>query len=159
VNDESDISVRFAEPEYLCAMEKIYTQSFYEFQPKCSIEQYLLSPRTWALIAFVRIKGGNIPAGYVLARNAADEAEILSIGVAPTFRKRGVGSALLTKMEGIAHIRGARSIFLEVGIYNQNARALYSKAGYQVIGQRPNYYKKATGKRVTALVLHKNVEK
>jgi len=159
VNDENDISVRFAEPDDLDAMEEIYTQSFYEFQPKYSIEQYLLPPGTWALIAFVGIKGGNIPAGYVLTRNAADEAEVFSIGVAPTFRNRGVGSALLTTMEEIAHIRGAHSVFLEVGINNQTGRALYKKAGYQVIGQRPNYYKNATGKRVTALVLHKNVEK
>lgn len=159
MSDESEISVRLAEPDDLDAMEEIYTQSFYELQPRCSIEQYLLPPGTWALIAFVRIKGANIPAGYVLTRNAADEAEVFSIGVAPIFRKRGVGSALLATMEGIAHIRGALSVFLEVGIDNQTARALYRKSGYQVIGQRPNYYQNSTGKRVTALVLHKNVEK
>jgi len=159
VNDKSDISVRFAEPGDLDAMEKIYTQSFYELQPKNSIEQYLVPLGTWALIAFVHIKGANIPAGYVLTRNAVDEAEVFSIGVAPTFRKRGVASTLLTTMEEVAHLRGARSVFLEVSIDNQTARALYCKAGYQVIGKRPNYYQNATGNRVTALVLHKSVEK
>ena len=89
MNDKSDISVRFAEPGDLDAMEKIYTQSFYELQPKNSIEQYLVPPGTWALIAFVSIKGANIPAGYVLTRNAVDEAEVFSIAFMVAFTRAG----------------------------------------------------------------------
>lgn len=158
MSDECDISVRFAETDDLDAMAGIYAESFDDFQPRLSIEQYLRPPGTWALIALARIDGVDIPAGYVLTRNAADEAEVFSIGVARAFRKRGVGTALMATMDEIARLRGARSVFLEVGIDNRAARALYSKAGYEIVGQRPDYYRNAGGERVTALVLHRRLE-
>ena len=158
MNESEDISVRFAAQEDLDAMASIYAESFDDLQPRLSIEQYLRPSGSWALIAFVLAGGEDTPAGYILTRNAADEAEIFSIGVAPVFRKQGVGLALLTAMEGVASIRGADAVFLEVGVDNLAARALYSKAGFELIGQRPDYYRNSGGDRVTALVLHKRLE-
>ena len=154
----ADISVRFAEQDDLDAIASIYAESFDDLQPRLSIEQYLRPPGSWALIAFVQIDGEDRPAGYILTRNAADEAEVFSIGVAYAFRRRDVGLALLAAMEGVASIRGARAVFLEVGVDNRAARALYSKAGYEIIGQRPDYYRNTGGDRVTALVLRKRLE-
>ena len=158
MNDNNDISVRFAEPDDLDAMAEVYAESFDDFQPRLSIEQYLRPQGTWALIAWGCADGVERPAGYVLSRTAADEAEIFSIGVALAFRRRGVGTALLTAMAEIARLRGAHSVFLEVGIDNRAARALYSKEGYEIIGHRPDYYRNAGGERVTALVLRKCLE-
>ena len=139
-------------------MAGIYAESFDNSQPRLTIEQYLRPPGTWGLIAWVQSDRNNTPAGYVLTRNAADEAEVFSIGVAHMFRRNGVGTTLLATMEEIARVRGAYSVFLEVGINNYAGRALYRKSGYEVIGQRPDYYLNAVGKRLTALVLRKRLE-
>lgn len=158
MSNDGEITVRFADDQDLDAMAAIYAESFDDLQPRLSIEQYLRPQGTWALIALVHSSGRERPAGYILTRTAADEAEVFSIGVARSFRQIGVGHALMTAMEGVATIRGASSVFLEVGIDNRPARALYSKAGYEVIGQRPDYYRNPGGNRVTALVLLKRLE-
>ena len=135
MTDADAISVRFAGEEDLDAIAAIYAESFDPLQPRLSVEQYLRPPGTWSLIALIRAKNEEFPAGYILTRSAADEAEIFSIGVAHAFRRRGVGLALLTAMNGVAAVHGARSVSLEVGIDNRAARALYRKAGYEVIGK------------------------
>lgn len=158
MSEESNIWVRVTDPDDLDAMAEIYAQSFDDLEPRLSIEQYLRPPGTWAIIAFVRSKAANFPAGFTLTRNSADEAEVFSIGVSPTFRNQGVGSALLAFMHKLARVRGAHSVFLEVEINNHAALALYNKAGYEVIGKRPDYYRNADGQRVNALVMHKRLE-
>lgn len=158
MNDEAEVFVRFAEPADLDAIAGIYAESFDELQPRLSVEQYLRPPGVWALLALVGENTGARPAGYILTRTAADEAEVLSIGVARAQRRRGVGLALLTAMTRVAAVRGARNVYLEVGIDNGPARALYSKAGYVIIGRRPDYYRNSGGKRVTALVLRQSLE-
>jgi ribosomal-protein-alanine N-acetyltransferase len=78
--------------------------------------------------------------GMVLARVAADEAEILTIAVVPAARRAGLGRALLRAAEQEASTRGARTMFLEVAPGNAAAGALYAAAGYAEVGRRPRYY-------------------
>ncbi len=78
--------------------------------------------------------------GFVLARVAADEAEILSIAVMPKARRVGLGRTLLTAAIAEARARGAAAMFLEVAAANAAARALYAQAGFREVGTRPNYY-------------------
>ncbi len=87
--------------------------------------------------------------GMVLARVAADEAEILTLAVSPRERCRGIGYLLLMKATEAAASLGVRSVFLEVSVVNINARALYTKAGFREAGRRPHYY----SDRSDALVL------
>jgi [ribosomal protein S18]-alanine N-acetyltransferase len=95
--------------------------------------------------------------GFSLVRIAADEAEILTIAVHPSFRNRGVGRALLAdnlSRLGALHVR---SLFLEVERGNAPALALYSRAGFREVGQRPGYYRKPDAPSVGALVLKKDL--
>ena len=78
--------------------------------------------------------------GMVLARVTADEAEILTIAVMPTARKRGLGRALLRAAMDRAAERGACEMFLEVAIANGAARALYAALGFIQVGRRRGYY-------------------
>lgn len=78
--------------------------------------------------------------GMVLAREAAGEAEILTIAVAPEARRRGVGRALMLAAAGMAAARGAQAMFLEVAETNAAARALYESLGYRPVGRRKRYY-------------------
>lgn len=89
--------------------------------------------------------------GMVLARVAADEAEILALAVAPQARRRGRGTALLAAAEARAAADGARVMYLEVADHNDAARALYRRAGYVRAGLRRFYYRDGAD----ALVLRK----
>jgi ribosomal-protein-alanine N-acetyltransferase len=79
--------------------------------------------------------------GMVLARTAADEAEILTLAVDPAQRRRGLGRRLLACAMRTAAERGARHMLLEVGEANQAARALYACAGFLEVGRRRRYYR------------------
>lgn len=78
--------------------------------------------------------------GVVLLRVAADEAEILTLGVAPAARRRGVAALLLSNAIEIARRAGASALFLEVSVLNEAARALYARAGLAEVGRRRRYY-------------------
>lgn len=93
--------------------------------------------------------------GFVLGRVAADEAELLTLAVAPEARRRGIGRDLLSGFETEAAKRGARAGFLEVAEANVAARALYEGAGWQQAGKRRGYIALPGGSRADALVLRK----
>lgn len=78
--------------------------------------------------------------GFLLARIAADEAEILTIAVAPEARRQGLAAALLRAATTRAAAAGARALFLEVAADNAPARSLYAAAGFVEVGRRKRYY-------------------
>ena len=77
---------------------------------------------------------------FAVWRVTVDEAEIISIGVAPNARRTGTATALMQIVEHDAKQNGAKTIFLEVDEANYPAIALYSKCGFTNIGVRPHYY-------------------
>jgi len=93
------------------------------------------------------------PAGFALIRTVADEAELLTIAVAPGAQGRGLGTALLAAAEDAARAAGAARLFLEVAPGNGPARALYAARGYEILGRRPAYYPRPDGARMDALIL------
>lgn len=78
--------------------------------------------------------------GFVLGRAVADEAEILSIGVLPAYRRNGVALRLLREAAARASALGAATLFLEVDENNLAARRLYESHGLKAAGRRKNYY-------------------
>lgn len=94
--------------------------------------------------------------GFLLARVAADEAEILSLGVVRQWRRRGIGRALIAAAAAHAAESGARRLFLEVAADNGDARALYLREGFQQVGRRPRYYRRGGG-AVDALLLARSL--
>ena len=78
--------------------------------------------------------------GFVLARIAGGEAEILTLAVVPHARGKGLGRALLQKAIGRAEEQGAHAMFLEVGADNPHALALYAGLGFTKVGMRKAYY-------------------
>lgn len=99
---------------------------------------------------------GDIPTGFILARDLGGEVEILSLGVLPRWRRRDIGQALLDAVVAEAERRRARSLVLEVAIENEAARALYAAAGFVQVGRRPRYYR-STGGRTDALILRRGI--
>ena len=80
--------------------------------------------------------------GYVWARFVLDEGDIGNVAVAPGFRRRGAGAALLKALLEEAERRQAAVVQLEVRESNLAARRLYEKNGFETVGKRKNYYEK-----------------
>ena len=78
--------------------------------------------------------------GFILCRAVADEAEILTLAVAPLVRRNGVGRALVEAAARTASARGADSLFLEVASDNAAALGLYADTGFEPAGLRRGYY-------------------
>ncbi|WP_422645699.1 GNAT family N-acetyltransferase, partial [Zavarzinia sp.] len=97
------------------------------------------------------------PGGFILLRVAADEAEIITLAVAPADRRRGLGRRLLTAGLARAVAAGAAVAFLEVAIDNLAAISLYRSAGFINAGRRRNYYTRPSGAPVDALVLTRDL--
>ena len=93
------------------------------------------------------------PVGVVLVRQAADEAEILTIAVGKRARGQGVGRLLMDQVLQRLHAERARSLFLEVDEENAPALKLYGRLRFAEVGRRPAYYADAHGRRTSALVL------
>ena len=90
-------------------------------------------------------QGDKVPAGFVLARLAAGEAEILTIAVARAHRRQGLGWRLMDAVLRELHRERAEALFLEVDELNAAAIALYRRFGFSEVGKRPNYYQSASG--------------
>ena len=78
--------------------------------------------------------------GFVLARVATDEAEILTLAVLPQARRSGQGGRLLDAAAAEAAQQGATALFLEVASDNLAALGLYQSRHFATVGRRPHYY-------------------
>ncbi|QHS11375.1 ribosomal protein S18-alanine N-acetyltransferase [Sinimarinibacterium sp. NLF-5-8] len=100
----------------------------------------------WVVCAGARV------VGYAVLRLAADEAELLNIGVDAAYRRRGIARLLMRHLLAIACAARTRQVLLEVRASNAPAQALYARFGFVQIGRRRDYYRAHDG-REDALVL------
>jgi ribosomal-protein-alanine N-acetyltransferase len=96
--------------------------------------QPLLGPGAW-----VAVHADGL-AGYVFARHALDEGEILNLAVHPQHRRAGVGRALVEQVFAALGRAGVARVFLEVRESNQAGRAFYTRLGFTAVGRRRGYY-------------------
>jgi ribosomal-protein-alanine N-acetyltransferase len=90
-------------------------------------------------VVVMRDDGGAV-IGYCVWQEVADEAHVHNIGIAPAFRRQGLGRRLLAACLGVAARRGAGRAFLDVREGNEAARSLYRTMGFREVGRRPRYY-------------------
>ncbi|MEX0955283.1 MAG: GNAT family N-acetyltransferase [Rhizobiaceae bacterium] len=95
--------------------------------------------------------------GFVLARLAAGEAEILTIVVARTYRRYGLGRMLMDAVLRHLHSERAEALFLEVDETNAAALGLYKRLGFRDVGRREAYYSSREGRRTSALVMRRDL--
>lgn len=103
-------------------------------------------PRPWSEAEFGEIISNPLnfllarPQGFLLGRTVAGEAELLTLAVAPEYRRQGIAADLLAEFARTALARGARDAFLEVASDNAPAIAAYTRAGWIRAGLRRGYY-------------------
>ena len=102
-------------------------------------------------------RGQDGPLGFVLGRSNGARAEVLSLGVAPAARQRGVARALMTAAIESVGRRGLRTLYLEVAEDNEAALYLYRALGFAQVGRRPGYYARPEARAVDALTLRRAI--
>lgn len=116
-------------------------------------------PRPWGAGEFAELLARpetfllHEPAGFLLGRALAGEAELLTLAVAPGARRTGTGRRLVAQFLAEAAARGAETAFLEVAEDNRAALALYAAAGFAPAGRRRRYYRRQDGSTLDALVM------
>jgi ribosomal-protein-alanine N-acetyltransferase len=83
-------------------------------------------------------RGGRL-LGYTICSRYAEVWHVMNIAVDPPWRRRGIGSALLTAL--IERAGHGESYTLEVRPSNPGAITLYERFGFRSAGTRPRYYR------------------
>lgn len=81
--------------------------------------------------------------GYVCARIIYEEAQISNIAVSLSYRRQGIATELLDELANFAREQNCERCELEVNTANNPAVALYKKCGYEIVGTRPNFYRRS----------------
>jgi ribosomal-protein-alanine N-acetyltransferase len=138
-----------ARPRDAAAIAHLHAASFGRGWEEDEVHRLLLDSAVIAHRAMVR----RMMVGFIMSRVAADEAEILSVAIAPARRGRGFSRPLLDfHLRSLAGL-GARTVFLEVDEHNAPACRLYSGAEFHEVGRRRGYYQGGAA----ALVLRRDL--
>jgi ribosomal-protein-alanine N-acetyltransferase len=87
----------------------------------------------------VLLTGGDI-VGYGGLDLGGEVADVMTLAVAPEAQGTGLGAELLELMASRAREAGAAYLLLEVRDDNEPAKALYARAGFEVVTVRRRYY-------------------
>ena len=145
------VSLLWASPERAEEIAALHARIFEPPWDSNSIKSLLEHPAATSLVAVAGEP--KVVIGFIIGQLAADEAEILSIGVSPNWQRAGLGARLLEGLARAARRGEAKRIFLEVAEDNAPAVALYRKLNFVEVGRRKRYYERPGGKAVDALTL------
>jgi ribosomal-protein-alanine N-acetyltransferase len=150
--DPKYISLLWAGPDQAAEIARLHAELFNPAWSEDSVRTMLDHP---AATAFLAVYSGppRTSIGFVLAQLAADEAEILSIGVLPDWQRQGIGRRLVDGVARAVQRAEAKSLYLEVAADNDAALNLYSRAGFLGTGLRRGYYERPGSAPVDAVTL------
>lgn len=77
---------------------------------------------------------------YVCYYFIIDTVHIVKVAVAEEYRKKGIGSSIIQSLIKKLSLSGAKEFVLEVRSSNLAGRRLYESLGFQILGERKNYY-------------------
>ncbi len=120
------MNLKAARPEDAPAMASVHAQAFDKPWDESDFEGVLEAQGVFGLLV-----QDEDPAGLLICRTVAGEAEILTVGVAAWARRRGVGLTLMTAALELARQAGADRMFLEVNVDNAAAVTLYERLGFE----------------------------
>jgi tRNA threonylcarbamoyladenosine biosynthesis protein TsaB len=144
------ITIADALAAHAAVIAELHAECFAPGWSGTAVAELMAMPGAFALLA--QANTGE-PIGFLIARSAADEAEILGLGVRSSHRRLGVAAALLRDTAARLALRGARKLHIEVARSNAAALRVYEKLGFMVTGERKDYYAAASGGREDALTM------
>lgn len=139
------MELRVVDRAYGVVLSELHCACFPDGWGVAAMDEVLRSPGVYAILA----ADGARAAGLALGRRIADEAELLTLGVAPEFRRQGLGAALVRAVASVVPL--ARALHLEVAADNAPALTLYRTLGFAQVGRRKDYYRRPDGRLADAL--------
>ena len=141
-----DIKIEDASLTHLNKLFEIEQQCFTkEAFTKQQISYLIADYNTISLVA----KINNEIVGFTILQLEAEDdstfGHIITLNVAPNFRRKGVAQKMLQETESILKSRGIAECRLEVRQDNTAAIKLYKQLGYREISVLDRYYGKAHG--------------
>lgn len=149
------VSLLWAGHEMAADLSQLHSKLFDPGWDLAGVSKMLEHPGATALVARTGFPKTSV--GFAMAQMAADEAEILSIGVEESWQRLGLGKRLVDGIARSLTNSGVKRLFLEVADDNAGARALYAKCGFKETGRRKGYYTRPGAAAVDALVLSKTL--
>ena len=128
-------------------MSRIHSASFERGWKAAEIKDLMEKPGTKGFVYDVE----DSRQGLAIIRMVEDECEIITIAVAATSQRKGIGGKLLDHIKKYAKRENIKTLFLEVAEDNLSAIALYEKAGFTRFGVRKGYYRRWHGRAVDAI--------
>jgi ribosomal-protein-alanine N-acetyltransferase len=144
-------------PSDFAAAAAIHREGFARPWSEDEFEGLLSQDTVFGFVAHEVGYGGGDAAGFILARLAADEGEVLTVAVARSHRRLGLGWTLMDAVLRELHRQRAQALFLEVDETNLGAIALYRRLGFVEVGKRPGYYTAGDRPASGALVMRRDL--
>jgi [ribosomal protein S18]-alanine N-acetyltransferase len=137
-NPTMAITLRSYEPHDFAALHKLDQACFPPgiSYSKTTLRYFLTLPAADCVVAEDR---GHI-VGFILSEENPPLAHIVTLDVEEKYRRRGIGTALLEKLESNLAARGVRSILLETATNNEAAVAFWKSHGYRIEAVLKRYY-------------------
>ena len=145
------IAVRRAGPLDAAELASLHAAAFAKGWDEASMVQFLAAPACLCLTASLAQDAP--PQGFLIARKADDEAELITLAVHPECRRQGLATALLNTAIGSLREAGAKKLFLEVEHRNDPAGNLYRSLGAIPVGRRKAYYQHGADALIFCLAL------
>lgn len=152
--DRGSLSIRKMELADIPAVLEIDRQSF---PVPWSERTYRLelsgNPSAHFMVAAVDVRGRARVVGYIGYWLIVDEAHISTLAVAPSLRRRKIGSQLLRAALRSAAKQGAERVSLEVRESNLGAIKLYERYGFVSHSKKTEYYRD-NGEDAVVMILY-----
>jgi [ribosomal protein S18]-alanine N-acetyltransferase len=103
---------------------------------KFSLQYFLSLPAADCLVA----EDGKTIAGFLLAESNPPLAHIITLDVAPVYRRTGLGSKLLEEIEKHFQFKEVHSVLLETAVDNESGIAFWQHHGYRTEAVLKRYY-------------------
>lgn len=103
---------------------------------KTTLRYFLDLPNADCIVA----EDGKRIAGFVLSEENPPLAHIITLDVAESHRRQGLGSAMLCELEKNFARRRIRTVLLETAVDNEGAVAFWKSHGYRVEATLQRYY-------------------
>jgi ribosomal-protein-alanine N-acetyltransferase len=133
-----DVTVRQYEPRDFAALYKLDQSCFPPgiAYSKTMLRYYLAQPEAECLVATAAAK----IVGFILTEENPPLAHIVTLDVAESHRRFGVGTQLLLESEAHMAFRGVRTVLLETATTNEPGIAFWERHGYRKEAVLKNYY-------------------
>jgi [ribosomal protein S18]-alanine N-acetyltransferase len=134
--------------------EQLYALDHLCFPPgiaysKWMLRHFLKMPSANCIVA---TDGEEIP-GFVITEEAGPRGHILTLDIAESSRRRGLGTQLLRRSESELLERGVTEMVLETAVENAAGVAFWHRHGYRTVGTLKKYYLR----RLDAFEMRKNL--